>query len=284
MIKRILTVVVVMGLCQQAQAIDLGNVISSGIKFGQGAAKASKEMTPVQEYYLGRAVAAQVVMQNPLYNNAALTDYVNKIGQTIVNASDRPETYGGYHFAVLNDDGINAYACPGGFIFVTRGAVKAAKSEDELAAVLAHEVAHVTNKHSLKAIKKAAWTGVALTTLQDAGAAYGSDVIRDLTAAFGGAVSDVTSQVLKNGFSRNDEKQADEKGLEYMTHAGYNPAAMVSFFQTMLDKMGSGGRGVMATHAATDTRIKVANAYIAKHHLSGDTAAVRTARFAAMAK
>lgn len=281
--KRILIVLAVVGMGSAAHA-DLFDAINLGVKFTSGAIKASKSLSPVQEYYLGRAVAAQALLEYPLSNNAALNDYVNKIGQTIVQSSDRPETYGGYHFAVVNSNEINAFACPGGFIFITTGALKAAKTEDEVAAVLAHEVAHVANKHSLKAMKKAAWTGVALTTMQDAASTYGNDVIQQINTSFGNAVMDVTSMVLKSGFSRDDEKQADEKGLRYMTSAGYDPKAMVSFFHAMLDQGQAGSKGVFATHAATDKRIAVAEAYIKKNNMTGETVAVRTTRFKSMVR
>lgn len=276
--KRIFLAVLLVCAAPVAHA-DLFDAINLGVKFTSGAIKASKSLSPVQEYYLGRAVAAQALLEYPLNSNAALNDYVNKIGQTVVQSSDRPETYGGYHFAVVDSNEINAFACPGGFIFITTGALKAAKSEDEVAAVLAHEVAHVANKHSLKAMKKAAWTGVALTTMQDAAATYGSDVVQQINASFGGAVKDVTTMVLKSGFSRDDEKQADEKGLQYMTSAGYDPKSMVSFFQGMLAQGQAGSKSVFATHAATDKRIAVANAYIKKNNMTGETVAVRTTRF-----
>lgn len=281
--KRIALVILLICGAQTAHA-DLFDAINLGVKFTSGAIKASKSLSPVQEYYLGRAVAAQALLEYPLSNNAALNDYVNKIGQTIVQASDRPETYGGYHFAVVNSSEVNAFACPGGFIFITTAALKAAKTEDEVAAVLAHEVAHVANKHSLKAMKKAAWTGVALTTMQDAASTYGNDVVRQINASFGDAVRDVTSMVLKSGFSRDDEKQADEKGLQYMTNAGYDPKSMVSFFETMMGHDGGSSKSVFATHAATDKRIAVANAYIKKHNMSGETVAVRTTRFKSLVR
>ena len=283
--KRFLLIMAVAVLVPvSANALDLSNVINSAVNFTAGAVKASKNLTPVQEYYLGRAVAAQALQEYPLSSDVALNTYVNKIGQTNVQASDRPETFGGYHFAVVNSPDINAFACPGGFIFVTTGAIKAAQNEDQLAGVIAHEVAHVANKHALKAMKKAAWTGVALSTVEDVASTYGSDVVQQINASFGSAVLDVTDMVLKSGFSRGDEKQADEKGLEYMTHAGYNPQALVDFFNTMLNQGAAGSKSLFATHAATDTRIRVAEAYIKNKGLSGDTAAVRTQRFKVAAK
>jgi predicted Zn-dependent protease len=130
-------------------------------------------------------------------------------------------------------------------------------------------------------MKKAAWTGVALSTMQEAASTYGNDVVQQINTSFGNAVKDVTSMVLKSGFSRDDEKQADEKGLHYMTAAGYDPQAMVNFFQGMLDQGLAGSKSVFATHAATDKRIAVAKGYIQKHNLSGEVVAVRTTRFMA---
>jgi predicted Zn-dependent protease len=277
--KRFVGIVAMVMVSASAHAVDLFDVIQSSVKFTSSAIKASKSLSPVQEYFLGRAVAAQVVLEMHQSRDAVLNAYVNKIGQTIVQASDRPETYGGYHFAVLENPAINAFACPGGFIFVTTGVLKAARNEDEVAAVIAHEVAHVANKHSLKAMKKAAWTGVALATVQDVAATYGNDVVQQINASFGNAVLDVTNMVLKSGFSRGDEKQADEKGMGYMTAAGYNPQAMIDFFEHMLELGNKGSKSIFATHAATDTRVRVAKDFMKKKNLSGTTVAARTTRF-----
>src|SRR3990167_8033889 len=116
--KRLFIIVMILCAAPMAHA-DLFDAINLGVKFTSGAIKASKSLSPVQEYYLGRAVAAQALLQYPLSNNAALNAYVNKVGQTIVQASDRQDTFGGYHFAVVNSNDINAFACPGGFIFIT---------------------------------------------------------------------------------------------------------------------------------------------------------------------
>jgi hypothetical protein len=110
--------------------------------------------TPEQEYYLGRAVAATIAGKYKPYNDQKANRYVNRLGQTLAQFSDRPETYGGYHFRILDSDEINAFAAPGGLIFITRGMLRCTQHEDALAAVLAYEIGHVQYKHGLQEIKK----------------------------------------------------------------------------------------------------------------------------------
>jgi len=128
--------------------------------------KAIRPMNEQEEYYVGRAVAATILGQYRLYRNERLTRYLNEVGQAVALASSRPFTYGGYHFAVLDTDEVNALACPGGIIFVTKGMLKKAQNEEEVAAILAHEIAHVSHKDGLGAIQSARWAEV-VTALGD---------------------------------------------------------------------------------------------------------------------
>jgi len=115
---------------EQKQAID-----RTAVK----AEKAARPITEMEEYYIGRGVAARILSRDELYNHPETIGYVNHIGNTLAINSSRPCTYNGYHFAVLDTDEINAFACPGGIIFITRGMLKFVHNEDELAGVLAHE-------------------------------------------------------------------------------------------------------------------------------------------------
>ena len=119
--------------------------------------KSAEDLDPSEEHFIGRAVAA-AILAFPDYKLAdapKLNEYLNKIGSGIVASSDAVRhTFNGYHFAVLESTEINAFACPGGTVFITRGLIAKTESEDELAGVLAHEIAHVTNRHGLAAIKK----------------------------------------------------------------------------------------------------------------------------------
>lgn len=123
------------------------------------AQRATAEITPRQEYYIGRAVAATILKQYRPWNHPAANAYVNKVGQSLALVSDAPQTFGGYHFLVLDSPEINAFAAPGGLILVSRGLLACCGSEDELAAVLAHEISHVQLKHGLGPSRRAgSWT------------------------------------------------------------------------------------------------------------------------------
>ncbi len=152
-----------------AEVVQVGTVVGYGMgaltqqdkeaidRLAIQTSKAVRPMTDQEEYYLGRAVAAAVLGQYRLYGSEPLTSYVDSIGQAVALASDRPSTYGGYQFVVLDNDEVNALSCPGGIIFITRGMVQKAKNEEELAAILAHEVAHVNHKDGLASIQRSRW-------------------------------------------------------------------------------------------------------------------------------
>ena len=116
--------------------------------------KASETITPEEEYYIGRSVAASIATQFPVdHGNLQMTTYLNNICETLVMNSDKPYLFKGYYVVILDTDEINAMATPGGHIFVSRGLIDCTDSEDALAAVLAHEIAHVQLGHSVSAIK-----------------------------------------------------------------------------------------------------------------------------------
>ena len=148
--------------------------------------RAVRPITETEEYYIGRGVAARILSQYGLYDDPDTVWYVNHIGRTLAMNSPRPYTYGGYHFTVLDTEEINAFACPSGIIFVTRGMLKLAQSEDELAAVLGHEIGHVSQKHGLKAISKARWTEVVTTMGAGAAKAYTGAELASLINLFEG--------------------------------------------------------------------------------------------------
>ncbi|MDQ7010563.1 MAG: M48 family metalloprotease, partial [Mariprofundaceae bacterium] len=121
----------------------------------QQAFRIAQALIPIsdeQEKILGRAVAARVIERFSIEDAPEKTYYLNLVGTAIAQRSDRPDI--GYHFAILATDDVNAYACPGGFIFVTRGVLDMVQDEAELAAVLAHEIAHVTERHIIKEMQK----------------------------------------------------------------------------------------------------------------------------------
>lgn len=230
---------------QQAESIN---------KTSTAVGKTFEEITPEQEYYIGRAVAATILKTYKPMDNDELNNYLNTIGQILAAASDKPETFGGYHFLVLNTDEINAFAAPGGLIFVSRGLLRCCKNEDAVAAVLAHEVGHVQYGHGLQAIKKSRLTS-ALTVLAAEGAKnFGGEQLAELTTAFEGSIGDITATMVNNGYARKFESQSDEAAVTILKRVGYNPSALKDMLEEM-DKLSHPGQGFAKTHPAPKDRI-----------------------------
>ncbi|MBW1799111.1 MAG: M48 family metalloprotease [Deltaproteobacteria bacterium] len=218
-------------------------------------AKTFEDFTPEQEYYIGRAVGAMVLNKYRPYEHREANFYINLLGQTLARASDLPETFGGYHFLILDSDEINAFAAPGGLIFITRGLIKCCDNEDALAAVLAHEVGHVQLKHGLQAIKKSRVTS-ALTTLAMEGAktAAGADLAQ-LTQTFEGAISDITTTLINNGYSRAFEREADLAAVTILNRVGYNTGGLMDMLKVMGKRLQPGASDFARTHPSPANRI-----------------------------
>jgi predicted Zn-dependent protease len=236
-------------------------------------AKAARPISDEEEYYLGRAVAAKILSSYPLSKDTKVVEYVNMVGQTIALHSDKPYTYGGYHFAVLESDEINAFACPGGIIFITKGTINATRNEDELAAVLAHEVAHINNRDGVKSIKQSRWLEVVKIIGSKTVKEAGSERIPRLVKLFEGSINDVFKTLVVTGYSRSQEYAADTKALTYLSRAGYNPKALEDFLQRLYSQNRTSQRGILKTHPATMNRIKNV-----KKNMPVKTAAITPAR------
>jgi predicted Zn-dependent protease len=218
--------------------------------------KSLEEFTPEQEYYIGRSVGAVVLSKYPAYSNDQINDYINQLGQTLAAASDKPEIFGGYHFLVLNSDDINAFATPGGHVFITRGLIRCCPSEDALAAILAHEIGHIRLRHGMQSIEKARTTQ-ALTVLATEGAkTFGSADVAQLTDSFSGVISDIVNSMINNGYSRTFEYQADQASVKLVKRVGYNPEGLIDVLKVMGTKLKKGGTDFAKTHPASQDRIK----------------------------
>jgi predicted Zn-dependent protease len=255
---------------------------------------ARKDLTPENEYYVGRSVATHLLARHDYkYLDAealsegrleGLTEYVNMVGNVIALAAieeprkgDRPTPIAGWHFVVVEDDVINAFAAPGGYIFVTSAAVEAAQTEDELAAILAHEVAHVSRGHALGSIKKSRWAGVAKEFL-DSSVELDEKALGKLTEAFEGALDDMVDSLLVKGYSKNTEYEADKVGVEIMARAGYDPRAMIAYLETLDASQDTGSGGFSSTHPKATDRISKLDSQVAKIG-GGTTSPARTERF-----
>jgi predicted Zn-dependent protease len=218
--------------------------------------KTYQDITPEQEHYIGRSVAATVLAAYKPYDAAALNQYVNVLGQTLALSSDKPETFGGYHFLVMESDEVNAFAAPGGLILVSRGLLRCCRSEDALAAVLAHEIGHVQNQHGLKAIRTGRYTSAGMTLVLEAGKNLAGQNLAEVVKAFEGSVTDVTSTLMNSGYARSLENEADAAAVQILTRAGYRPQALVELLTEMKTRLASDTRGFGKTHPTPESRIQ----------------------------
>ena len=220
---------------------------------------AQTKITPAKNSYsveqdikLGREAAAQVEQQLPIMRDDEVTSYVQDIGRRLVSGIPSDQHHAGfrYTFGVVNVREINAFALPGGPMFVNRGMIEAAQTEGEVAGVMAHEISHVALRHGTAQASKAQRYQYG----QIAGAVIG--------AIIGGRVGDVVSQGAQFGlgtaflrFSREYERQADIEGAQIMARAGYDPREMANMFKTIEQQGGGGGPEWLSDHPNPGNRI-----------------------------
>jgi predicted Zn-dependent protease len=243
------------GNALQSSGVVTADQLKTIKKNAQVLEKTFEDITPEQEYYIGRSVAATVFGAYKPFDNDAMNRYLNELGQSLAQASDRPETFGGYHFYLLATDEINAFSAPGGLILISRGMVRCCTSEEQLAAVLSHEIGHVEKQHGLKAIRKGRLTS-ALTMLATEGAkSYGGAELAKLTETFEGSITDITSTMMNSGYSRSLETEADKAAVTILKRAGYDPYALVTMLRNMKTKLKPDSRGFAKTHPDPEQRI-----------------------------
>lgn len=200
------------------QQIDFGRLIGLAGKV----ADASTEMPVQQELQLGAGISAQLLGNARLLPDPVLQRYVNQVGRWLAMHTERPELP--WRFGVLDSDVINAYAAPGGFIFITRGMFRLLGSESELAGVLAHEIGHVLRRHHLNAIRAQAQAGIA------------GDVLALMAGSKGvnlDAIVDVGVNLYSRGLDRGDELEADRVGVVVAARAGYEPYGLTRLLQAL---------------------------------------------------
>lgn len=243
-------------------------------------AKAVRPMTDREEYYLGRAVAATLLSRYRLYLDGPVIQYVNHIGQTTALASDHPYTYRGYHFAILDTEEVNALACPGGMIFLTSGMLKKAKNEEQLAASLAHEIAHVNRKDGLESIQKARWTQVVTLLGTEAARKFSGAELAQLVSLLEGSANDVVATLVVKGYSREQESTADRSALTFLHRAGYDPQGLTSFLSNLAhEQVGCANQGIFSTHPGMNERLSKVESVIAEKNWPLCDYSIRDRRF-----
>ena len=252
-------------------------------KTGVAWEKAFEEINPEQEYYIGRAVAANILAAYKLQNNTpALVTYVNQICYALVINTPRPDIFNGYHVGILDSDEINAFATPGGHILITRGLINCATSEDTLAAVIAHEVAHVQLQHGLKAIKNSRVTqALVVTGSSAASAAAGSYNLAEMTNVFSESIGEIINTMVTNGYSQKQEFDADSTAMSFLELAGYEPSSLIDMLRVLEKNQPGKPGGFNKTHPAPAERIKNAQKTVDKYHVP-DTRSYRAERFNAV--
>lgn len=202
-----------------------------------------------QEVALGAQYAAQVDSELPILHDAELQRYIDVLGDSIAHVTSRADL--DWHFSIVNTDVVNAFALPGGYIYVNRGIIEHADKMDELAGVMAHEIGHVVKRHSVKQMQQAQGANVGVT--------LACVLTRVCESQAAQAAINVGGTLVFAKFSREDEAQADEEGFSYLVKAGISPQGMVSFFQKLLDmEQQSGGSSAPAwfsDHPLTQDRI-----------------------------
>ena len=255
-------------LAKSGPSFQIGDVVvdtKAIAKETQVVTKSFEDITPEQEYYIGRTVGAMILQKYEPYHNPKADRYINVMGQMLAQASDRPETYGGYHFLIQDSDEINAFAAPGGFIFMTRGMLRCCPHEDAVAAVVAHEIGHVQYKHGLRAIKQSRITS-ALSSLAIKGTKkYGDEDLAELTETFEGSISDITKTLIVNGYSRSFEKQADLAAISILRRTGYNPNGLATMLNQMRTRLQPGRLDFAKTHPSPDSRLAEIQKTIGKY-------------------
>jgi len=221
-------------------ALLLSGCATTGINKGQINLIGTEE-----EVQMGKELSAEVAKEYTIYDNPEVTAYVQSVGAKVVRVCDRKDIE--YHFAVIEKDEINAFAMPGGYVYVYTGLMKDLDDESQLAAVLAHEVGHVTARHSTER----------LTTL------YGYQLLASLLLGddpnfWAGLVADIFSTTGMLAYSRKNEYEADELGATYANAAGYDPGGMTDLLGKlagMEQREPSKLEELLATHPPTSERL-----------------------------
>jgi predicted Zn-dependent protease len=219
-----------------------------------------------QEIEMGQQYAAQINQQLPIVQDPEINRYVNVLGDSIARLTSRTDITE-WHFYIVDSKEVNAFAVPGGFVYVNRGLIERAQKMDQLAGVLGHEIGHVVRRHSIKQMQ------------QQQGANLGVTLACVLTRVCenqaGQAAIQVGGTALFAKFSRKDEQEADEEGVRNVIRAGISPNGIPEMFQILIDERTtnpSGVAGWFATHPLEEDRIADTQQMIAQY----DPAILRT--------
>lgn len=222
---------------------------------------ASCGISQQQEVELGASTAAQVSAELPLIRDAAVVNYITTLGTQLAAVTDSRGL--AWHFTVVDSKEINAFAVPGGWVYVNRGLIERATNMSELAGVLAHEIGHVTRRHSVQQMQQAQGANVGL--------ALACTLTRVCESGASQAAINVAGSALFAKFSRSDEAEADAEGVSTTIKAGISPYGIPSMFRLLLNERKSNPSGLeafFASHPMEESRITATEAQIARYPAS----------------
>jgi len=263
--KWIVPIVMVCGLSVAVPASAQLGGLSNAIKKGQQAKDTVDALTisDAEEKQIGSDISVQLRNKYGVVQDKAVTKYVTLVGTVLAQASSRPNL--DWTFIVLDTDGVNAFAAPGGFVHITRGALALIQDESQLADVLGHEISHVTEKHTINAIKKE-------KAVSTAASASRNQLLQEAAKAG-------YSMVLENKYDRNQEKDADRLGVTLANKAGYSPNGLAAFLTNLetRDKDLKEPSGLFASHPDMKDRIDTLGKLVTAQKLS--STAIVAARY-----
>lgn len=229
-------------------SLDIGRVVGAA----KNLSEASKDISEPEEIGIGEGMASVLLGAAPLVKNEGMQRYVNQVGRYLTLQTERPDLP--WHFGVIDTASVNAFATPGGHIFVTLGLMKKMNSEAELAGVLSHEIAHVLRKHHLNAMKKAGGMGflgdvASIAVDAKGGGGYmGRELSKNLISGM--------KEVLVRGLDKDDEYEADRMGVVIATRAGYDPYGLPIVLQSLEGLSGNSDASLLfSTHPAPSSRL-----------------------------
>jgi predicted Zn-dependent protease len=246
----------------------------------EDATVSERRFTPEAEYYLGRAGAAQMTERYGVDTSDAARCYVSLLGTYIAYANDLPVPYKGYTFVVLATDEVRAFSAPGGFVLVSRGLLKNARNEDEVAGVVAHELAHLKNRDAIRSVARSKSSSMLTALGTMVASIVGLDSLAGaLLQSFEGAVDHAVTNLVVTGFSREQELAADKTSLELLRTAGYASRCYLDFVKRMLAEKST----LLSTHPASEERVAALEGALTWDVYDAPAVERRAARLAAVA-
>lgn len=217
-----------------SDVIEMADTGEKVVKSVQAISRAASDITPEEEYSIGRISAATIIEKyDGLYSDEKKEKYLNNICGALVINSEKPYLYKGYSVGLLNSNDINAISTPGGHIFITKGMYDLATSEDELAAILAHEIAHIQLNHASNTIKTSRTTQAVFTTVQAVDSIVRDSSEREEMAWVNEISTEYVEKLITDGFSSELEYEADSYALTLLLDAGYDANAMIEVLNAL---------------------------------------------------